>query len=135
MQDFLNDFNAIVAEALNSADLSSVVVSAENQRIPEEFPCVTIEETMNATPREYFDSAVEEDYTRLQYRVNVWSNKMSGRRAEARGILSVIDEAIVKHGFNRVSSVPVPDFYRSTVYELTTTYECVISKDGVVYHS
>lgn len=135
MNDFLTDVTALVVGALVGSPYESITVTAESQRVPEEFPCITVEETSNTTERRYFDNAMVEDYSRVGYRISVYSNKLNGRRVEARDILNVIDPKLQEVGLLRTFYAPIPSMYQSTVYEIETRYEGVFSKDGVIYHN
>lgn len=134
MIDFLNQVNAAVVSALEGTTFYNTRVAMESTRLPEEFPCVTVEEISNTTPRRYMDSRVAEDFAHIQYRIQVFSNKSVGRREEARMILSLIDTQLTPMGLLRTSYAVVPQMYRSTIYEINCIYEGIFSKTGTVYH-
>lgn len=102
-----------------------------------EFPCVTIVEENNSTYVFSLDNAKEEHHANLMYSVNVYSNKTSGAKAEARNILAIVDAELQKLNFVRTFMQPIPNANRS-VYRLTARYTAVVGKgveeNGTVTH-
>jgi hypothetical protein len=92
---------------------------------------VTIDEIDNR--QLHRDSAKAEKYAAVKYRVQVFSNKSTGKRAEARNIFNVIDTRLAELGFTRKTYTTTPDVYNSSVYQITATFDAVIGADGVIY--
>ena len=69
----------------------------------------------------------------VTYRLQVFSNKQNGKKTEAREIFATADAEMRRMGFRRVSYTTTPEIYKSTVYEITATYEAIVSWDGFVY--
>lgn len=132
MLDFLNEIFTTVATAVRAAH-SGVTVTGEYTRKPSKFPAVTLDETENVVVGELVDSSKEERFSGLTYRLQVFSNKTSGKKAEARAIFATADEVMRSLGFRRVTYTTIPEIYESTIYSITATYEAVISADGVTY--
>lgn len=132
MIDFSNEIFNAVAQQLRSS-FKGVKVIGENVQSPTEFPTVTIDEIENVPVER--DSSKVEKYSRVRYRVQIFSNKKTGKRAEARQILSVADEMFAGWGFTRKTYVPQPDVYNSAVYQITATYEAVVDRNGIIYKS
>ena len=132
MLDFLNEIFTTVANAVRAAH-SGVTVTGEYTRKPSKFPAVTLDETENVMVGELVDSSKEERFSGLTYRLQVFSNKTSGKKAEARAIFATADEVMRSLGFRRVTYTTIPEIYESTIYSITATYETVISADGVTY--
>ena len=132
MLDFLNEIFTNVATAVRAAH-STVTVTGEYTRKPSKLPAVTLDETENVTVASLVDSSGEERYSGLTYRLQVFSNKTSGKKAEARAIFATADEVMRNLGFQRITYTTTPEIYESTIYSITATYEAVIGSDGVTY--
>ena len=132
MLDFLNEIFTTVATSVRALH-SGVTVTGEYTRKPSKLPAVTLDEVENVTVAALVDSSKEERFSGLTYRLQVFSNKTSGKKAEARAIFSTADQAMRNLGFLRVTYTATPEIYESTIYSITATYEAVIGADGVTY--
>lgn len=101
---------------------------------PSKFPTVSIEETDNYALTTTRDSATTEHDAVVTYSLNVFSNKAFGKKAEAKAILAVADEAFSELEFTRLSAVPM---YAndSSVYRISARYRAVVSKDEEISRS
>jgi hypothetical protein len=124
-------FQAVATAARNNH--TSVTVTGEYTRQPSKFPMVTLDETQNVMVDSLEDSSNEEKFVGVTYRLQVFSNKQSGKRAEARAIFATADTEMRKMGFRRVAYTTTPEIYESTIYSITATYEAVVSAVGYVY--
>lgn len=132
MIDFMNEIFSTVAQHVR-ADYPGTTVIGEYTRKPSKFPCVTLDETQNVTIDSLVDSSDEEKYVGLTYRLQVFSNKQNGKKAEARAIFAAADEKMRGMGFRRVTYTTTPEIYESTIYSITATYEGVVDVNGVMY--
>ena len=130
MIDHSNEIFNDVATDLRSA-YTGIKVVGEYVSSPTSFPTVTIDETQN-TPV-HMDSAVHNKYAQVQYRVQVFTNKKSGKRAQAREIYGRVDEKLQALGLYAISYSTTPAIYNSDVYCITAIYTGVIDRNGVVY--
>lgn len=130
MIDYSNEIFNKVAVRLRSI-FSGIRVVGEYVQMPSSFPCVAMDETQNLPV--HLDSAVENKYARVVYRVQVFSNLESGKRAQAREIYSAVDEIMQEMGLICKSYTTTPEVYNSEIYSITATYEGVIGRDGVIY--
>ena len=94
---------------------------------------MTLDETQNVMVGWLEDSSNEEQFAGVTYRLQVFSNKQSGKKAEARAIFATADAEMRRMGFRRVTYTTTPEIYDSTVYEISATYEAVVSAAGYVY--
>lgn len=124
-------FQAVATAARNNH--TGVTVTGEYTRQPSKFPMVTLDETQNVMVDSLEDSSNEEKFAGVTYRLQVFSNKQSGKRAEARAIFATADTEMRKMGFRRVAYTTTPEIYESTIYSITATYEAVVSAVGYVY--
>lgn len=132
MIDHSNTVFSTVAKAVRNNHIGAKVIG-EYVRNPSEFPCVTLDETQNVMVDRLEDSSNEERFAGVQYRLQVSSNKQSGKRAEARAIFATADAEMRHMGFRRVTYTTTPEVYNSTIYTITATYEAIVSADGYVY--
>lgn len=130
--DFQNEIFTAVATAVRSAH-EGATVGGEYTRSPSSFPAVTLEETENVTVAALVDSSDAEKYSGLRYRLQVFSNKTGGKKAEARAIFSTADKVMLGFGFRRITYTTTPEIYDATVYSITATYEAIASLDGYIY--
>lgn len=132
MLDFLNEIYTAVATNVRSTH-PGTTVSGEYTRKPSKFPCVTLDEIDNVPVETLEDSSNEEKFAGLGYRLQVFSNKQGGKKAEARAIFATADKVMRGMGFRRVTYTNTPEIYESTIYSIQATYEAVIDKKGVTY--
>lgn len=132
MIDKANEIFNTVATPVREAH-ANVTVIGEYIRRPSVFPAVTLDETQNVTVGNLKDSSGEEKYCGITYRLQVFSNKQNGKKAEARAIFATADSVMLGLGFRRVTYTTTPEIYESTIYSITATYEAIIDVNGVIY--
>ena len=132
MIDYMNEIFDTLATTVRSAH-SGVTVTGEYTRQPSKFPTVTLDETENVTVGALEDSSNAEKYSGLTYRLQVFSNKQNGKKAEARAIFATADAQMLRLGFRRITYPTTPEIYESTIYSITATYEAVVDVYGVIY--
>ena len=112
---------------------SDANVTGEYARVPSKFPTVTLDETQNVVVDRLEDSSNVEKFAGVTHRLQVFSNKQTGKKAEARAIFATADAEMRRMGFRRVTYTTTPEIYDSTIYNITATYEAVVSAAGYVY--
>ncbi len=132
MIDIVNEVFDTVANTVRSKH-SKVRVVGEYVRFPAEFPTVTLDEIQNVSVEHLEDSSDNENYAGVTYRLQVFSNKKSGKKAEARAIFATADMKMREMGFKRITYTTTPEIYESTIYSIAATYEAIVGADGVVY--
>lgn len=132
MIDHLNEIFTLVATHLRD-EHSPITVTGEYTRQPSKFPTVTLDEIENVMVDALEDSSQEERFSGLTYRLQVFSNKQSGKKAEARAIFATADGVLRSLGFRRISYSTTPEIYESTIYSITATYEAVADTEGTIY--
>jgi hypothetical protein len=132
MIDYMNEIFSTVANAVRLAH-TGTTVTGEYTRQPSKFPTVTLDETQNVTVSSLVDSSNEEKHSGLTYRLQVFSNKQNGKKAEAREIFTTADKVMLGMGFRRTAYTTTPEIYESTIYSITATYEAVVDVNGVLY--
>ena len=110
-----------IAQAVRT-EFPGANVTGEYVRVPAGFPHISIVEADNYTSIAKEDTSLTEKYSTVMYEVNVYSNKQSGKKTEARSILKLIDGMMFERNFTRLSMTPVPNMEDSTIYRLTARY-------------
>lgn len=132
MIDYSNEIFNAVAKHLRSL-YKGIQVKGEYVATPAKFPTVTIDEIGNIPTA--LDSATANKFADVTYRVQVFSNKENGKRAEAREIYKAVDEKIMELGLFAKTFTTTPAIYNSEIYSITATYGGIISRDGVIYRN
>lgn len=132
MLDFSNEIFNAVAKHLRSL-YKGIQVKGEYVSTPAKLPTVTIDEISNVPV--HLDSAKTNKFADVVYRVQVFSNKENGKRAEARKIYNSVDEKMMELGFFAKSFTTTPAIYNSEIYSVTATYGATIGRDGVIYRN
>lgn len=100
---------------------------------PPRFPSVSLVEVRNEPFRMSQDSGSLERHARIEYEVNIYSNKDVGKKAECREIAKIIDEEFAKLGFTRRLFQPVQNFADSSIYRIYARYRATVGDDLYVY--
>ena len=99
---------------------------------PSTFPCVCAEEIDNTTRQSSRDSGSNERHANVTYEVNVLTNDVSGKKASAKRILSLIDDKMVSRGFSRVTYI-TSGLDNGTKYRVLARYQATVSKNQTIY--
>ena len=132
MIDFENEIFTAVATAVRNAHTGTTIKS-EYIRSPATFPTVALSEIDNVNVDALMDSSQKEKYAGLGYRLQVFSNKESGKKSEAKAIFKTADEILCGMGFRRRTYSTTPEIYNSTIFSITATYEGIADVNGVIY--
>ena len=132
MIDVNNEVFTSVATSVRDKH-TGTTVTGEYTRKPSKFPAVTLDEIQNVVVDRLEDSSNIENFAGVTYRLQVFSNKRDGKKAEAREIFDTADAEMRRMGFRRVTYTTTPEIYDSTIYNITATYEAVVSSAGYVY--
>jgi hypothetical protein len=132
MIDYCNEIFSTVASGVRATH-SGTTVTGEYTRKPSSFPALTLDEIENVTVASLVDSSDVEKFSGVTYRLQVFSNLTSGKKAEARAIFATADKLMLGLGFRRITYTTTPEIYDSTIYSIQATYEAIVSADGVVY--
>ena len=132
MIDVNNEIFTSVATSVRGKH-TGTTVTGEYTRKPSKFPAVTLDEIQNVMVDRLEDSSNAENFAGVTYRLQVFSNKRIGKKAEAREIFATADAEMRRMGFRRVTYTTTPEIYDSTIYNISATYEAVVSSAGYVY--
>lgn len=102
-------------------------VTSEFTDTPSKFPCVAIYEGDNSTYTKSQDNELREHHAFVMYEVQVFSNKTSGRKSEAKKILKIVDDTLQDIKFTRTFMNPIPNQDKS-IYRYIARYEAVVGQ-------
>lgn len=124
-------FNTVSAKVREK--YPKIYMTSEYVKSPPSFPCVSLIETDNQIYRNTRTTECIENHAQLLYEVNVYSNKQSGKKAECKAIIALIDKRMEALGFTRTLLNPVPNEEDATVYRMVARYRAIVSKNKVIY--
>lgn len=119
--------------ALVRDEYPNIYITGEYVKSPSSFPCVSLVEVDNATFRSTQTTAGQDRHAAVMYELNVYSNKMSGKKAECKDIVGFIDTILMQYNFTRIMLEPIPNQDDATIYRMLGRYRAVISKDKTIF--
>lgn len=133
MIDIENDVFDHVCTQINAV-YPKVSVDGEYDDLPAELPAVSIAEKDNSVFRSMRTRKIE-NAVRVMYEGTVFSSKTAGKRAEAKAITQIMDEAFEELGFTRTMQNPVPNYMNASIIRIVSRYEAVVApkNDGTGY--
>lgn len=120
-------------EAVVRAEYPNIFMVGEYVASPTSFPCVSFVETANAVYRNGISSSRYENQTAVTYEVNVYSNKTSGKKAECKRIIALIDEKMDELGFTRRSLDTIPNLSDASIYRMVGRYRAIVDTNEIIY--
>jgi hypothetical protein len=69
-----------------------------------------------------------ENHANLMYQVDIFSNLTSGKKAECKKILKVVDEKMSEMGFVRILCEPIENLEDATIYRITARYNAIVGR-------
>lgn len=127
-----NDVFSIVSTKVRES-FPDIYMSGEYVKSPPTFPATSLVEMDNTVNTVTQTSGENENHVSVMYEVNTYSNKIRGKKAECKEIMSVIDSEMLSLGFTRVMMQPIPNMDDATIYRITARYQAVVSKDKTIY--
>lgn len=119
-------FDNISKELRNQ--FQNIFVKSEYVKNVSEFPCVFINEKTNAVVQETSDEIIE-NHVNLMYQIDIFSNLTSGKKAECKRILKVVDDKMVEMGFVRILCEPIENLEDATIYRITARYSAIVGRE------
>ena len=133
MIDLESDIFSYVANALRE-EFPGVFVSGEYVETPARFPAVTIVEADNRVLTRMRTENIENAASSM-FEINIYSNRASGKKAEAKAIANAADEKMASIGYTRTFREQIPNLKDATIYRIVCRYEAVIDKNFMIYQS
>ena len=133
MIDLENDVFDTVATVLRST-FPGIYCTGEYVPAPPRVPAVSIVEADNRVVENMRTRRIE-NASAVMYEVNVYSNKASGKKSEAKAIAATLDEVFASIGFTRTLRNQVPNLNDATIYRVVCRYEAIVDKDLWIYYN
>lgn len=128
MIDIENDVYDYVCRRLLAAH-DGIEVSGTYVQAPSSFPFVSIVENDNRVFQRMRTRTIENAVS-VMYECNIYSNKVAGKKDEAKGIATTLDEAFESAGFTRTMRNQVANLFDASIYRIVCRYEAIIGHDG-----
>lgn len=102
-----------------------ISTSGEYVASPPMFPHVSIVQTDSGTYRKTRDSGGEH-HARVEFEINVYSNKAGHRKEECKNIINIINDVMTEMNFGRTSLSPVVNLLDVNIYRIVARYSAVV---------
>lgn len=89
---------------------------------PPKFPAVSVVEMDNNVDERAIDNGSIENAVNVMYQVDVYSSLNTGKKAQAKAIIALLDKVLSDHRFVRTFRNPVQNFNDATIYRMTARY-------------
>ena len=115
----------------NTTGFANTNITTDYTDMPSSFPCVSIVEADNSSYGKTQDNDLKDHHVRVMYEVNVYSNKTSGAKSEAKKLMNIVDTTFLNIKFTRTfkNSVPNKD---KTIFRYVARYEAVIGEGQTI---
>ena len=107
---------------------SGIYVTGEYEPIPDQFPCVYINEADNYTVS--LNGSNKGEVSAVMYEINVFSNLQNGKKSECKKIINTIDEYLTLRGFTRTMCTQTPNI-DSSIFRMTARYQASLFNDTI----
>lgn len=97
-------------------------IAGEYVSQPPKFPAVALVEMDNSVDERAMDNGRIENAVNVMYQVDVYSNKNTGKKAQTKAIIALIDGVMADHRFIRTFCNPIQNFDDATIYRMTARY-------------
>lgn len=125
MIDLENTIFNTVATVLRT-DYPGIAVYGEYVAEPASFPCVNMWESDNSVEERYEDTSALDDYVRVTYTVQVFTNS-STKKLDAKAIAETVDTIMTTFRFRRFLFSQVPNIDR-TIYRIELRYSGIVKR-------
>lgn len=133
--------NKIINDVFDAvrASYSTASCYGEYVSVPAAFPCVTLYESDSRTYTQSNDEQLHEHQAIVTYECNVYSDKQTGRKAEAKAIADIVDRCLQNLNFTRTMRSQIPNQDR-TIYRVTLRWDAIVGEpietvgDDITYH-
>lgn len=128
MIDLENDIFTYVANKIRAV-YPGAFIAGEYVETPASFPAITIVEADNSIVESMRSDTIE-NAAHVMYDCSIYSNKVTGKKSEAKAIADVMDSAFEEAGFTRTFRNQVANLRDATIYRLVIRYEAIIGLPG-----
>lgn len=129
MIDIENDVIELVTQTVLTA-YPNADVSGQFTEFPAKFPAVTVVEADNYVNRRMRTFDRVENADSVMYEINVYSAKSCTKKAEAKDIMNLIDNALLAMNFTRTMKSQIPNAADKNIYRIVARYTADVTRSG-----
>lgn len=118
--------DAIVTELATAYPTAKV--GSEYTRTVSKFPYVEVVEMDNSVLQRASYLSKIEVMAQLTYEINIFSNKIDGRKAECKAIAEIVDGVMESLGFYRMMLNQVLNYEDATIYRMVGRWQKIQAK-------
>ena len=100
---------------------------------PAEFPAVAIVLSNDGTKTSTRDSSKTDKFRDITVTVDVYSNKVDGKKTEAESLMQTVIDTLYPLNFEMVSCKPASNINNASNYRITATFTATVGADGMIY--
>lgn len=125
--------NSLFSEVANVLRMKfpGIYVTGEESAVEARFPCCSFLEYDNADSERHMDSGPNH-FGDIYYEVNAYSNKTSGKKAEAKAIVSAVAEVLTRYGFTMTSKTYM-NMNEASVGRCVARFKATVDSNEVIY--
>lgn len=128
------DVENMIVDAVRNAvktKYPNAYITSDYVDAPSNFPCVSVIEYDNSIYQRTQDNDLHEHHASVMYEINVYSNKINGKKEEAKKIMDIVDETLQSIKLTRTLKQPIPNKDKS-IYRIVARYEAVIGEGKTI---
>ena len=130
MVDCENEVYTRIADKLRQT-FPGIDISGEYVNAPTAFPHVSIVAADNTIMFSRMDSG-DYEVAITVFEINVYSNRQTGKKTEAKAIAKTIDDLLLPLNFRRMAMTPVPNMEDASIYRIAMRYR--VATDGTHFY-
>lgn len=119
--------NAVMAEYPDCRVTNAFVYA------PAEFPCVAIVMSDDGMTRTTRDSSHTDKFRDITATVDVYSDKLNGKKTEAEDIMQIIIDTLSPLNFTLATCRPASNINNASNYRITATFTATVDSNGTIY--
>lgn len=131
MHDCENEVYTRVASALRT-EFPGIDIASTYVPSPSKFPHVSIEMTNNDILRMLQASDEHENFSRVVFDINIYSNDPSEKKSICKKIANKLDEVMFKMNFSRIYCKPMHNLEDMSIYRIVARYRA--ATDGKYFY-
>lgn len=97
-------------------------IAGEYVSQPPKFPAVSVVEMDNNVDERALDNGNVENAVNVMYQVDVYSNLNTGKKAQVKAIIALLDNVLAQYRFVRTFCNPIQNMNDATIYRMTARY-------------
>lgn len=121
---------------LLTAEFPGIDIGTLSDPIPMKYPYVNIKMSDQTPTSRFINSSRVIPYRDITIEIEVYTNLVSGRKAQAKSIMAVIDAEMLAMGATGTALNPLDltnPVDNSSVFRLFARYRATVDKDGIFY--